>query len=559
MKCSSLLAENLPQNSNNVAIECSQIGIHFPFKRKAHTTLRESFIRLIQDRHRKKANENVWVLRDISFKVFKGESIAIVGQNGSGKSTLLKLIAGILMPDEGTFSVNGKLAALIELGAGFHPELSGRENIYLNAAVMGMSTGQIKERFEDIVNLAQLHQFIDQPLKTYSSGMRVRLGFAIAINMDPDILLIDEVMAVGDAEFKEKCLSQIEIYLQKQKSLIFVSHNLNLIQRFCEKALYLKDGKYSAFGNTQEVLENYIKDLKEKNEKAIVDSYKKRENVKLLKVINLAYAFQNFSGSVHGVAIGGDDSLFFTDYRTHQIKRIDLKKNEIRLFGQYGVKSGAFIHPNELYIDGSQNLIYISDQGNHRVQILDSEGKFSHFFGKKGEGSGEFIDPVGLVCDNNNHIFVSDYGNERIQEFDSHGNFIRIRADFTKHISARVGPQGLCALPDGNLLVTTYLYNRILSVDDDGNPQVFSDLSGIGSNLRLHGICHDSNRNIYVCERRLGLLIKLDCTGQLVYAEALLDKPLKAGPTGIAIDADDNLYVADFFHNSIYIVKDVSQ
>src|SRR5690606_20068866 len=169
-----------------------------------HQSLKQSLLRF-----RRASYEDFWALRDISFEIQPGETFGIIGHNGSGKSTLLKCLTGILQPDEGSVSVNGSISALLELGAGFHPELSGRENVYLNAAILGVPRRQIDARFDEIVEFSGLEQFIDTPVKNYSSGMFVRLGFAVAINVDPDVLIIDEVLAVGDAEFQAKCADKM--------------------------------------------------------------------------------------------------------------------------------------------------------------------------------------------------------------------------------------------------------------------------------------------------------------------------------------------------------------
>jgi lipopolysaccharide transport system ATP-binding protein len=202
-------------------------------------------------------------LEDVSFDLRKGESLALIGRNGAGKSTLLKLLANITRPTFGTITTNGQLSALIELGAGFHPDLTGRENIYLNGAILGLSRADIDRRFDEILGFSELSQFIDTPVKRYSSGMTVRLGFAVASCIEPDILLVDEVLAVGDASFQQKCLRRIQTLLDTGTSIIFVSHNLYLVQAVCEQALYLDHGRVRARGRTQEVINVYEQDLQE--------------------------------------------------------------------------------------------------------------------------------------------------------------------------------------------------------------------------------------------------------------------------------------------------------
>jgi lipopolysaccharide transport system ATP-binding protein len=203
----------------------------------------------------------LWALRDISFDLSEGQSLALIGPNGAGKTTILKLLANITKPTGGEITVNGKLSALIELGAGFHPDLTGRENIFLNGTILGLKKNEIRKRFDEIVSFSELDQFIDTPVKRYSSGMSVRLGFAVAACIEPNILLVDEVLAVGDAAFREKCMSRIKSLLEKGTSLIFVSHNLWLVQAICESAIYLDAGKIKYTGKTTEVIDMYDRTL----------------------------------------------------------------------------------------------------------------------------------------------------------------------------------------------------------------------------------------------------------------------------------------------------------
>ena len=186
--------------------------------------------------------DEFWALKDISFEIPEGSTFGIIGSNGSGKSTLLKCLAGILTPDKGTLKVNGRISALLELGAGFHPDLTGRENVFLNGAILGMTNKEIENNFDDIIEFAGLGQFIDTPVKNYSSGMVVRLGFAIATNVDPEILIIDEVLAVGDASFQQRCFEKIESFRKDGKTIILVSHGLSQITQLCTTAAWLERG-----------------------------------------------------------------------------------------------------------------------------------------------------------------------------------------------------------------------------------------------------------------------------------------------------------------------------
>lgn len=201
--------------------------------------------------------ESIAAVQDVSFDVAKGEAVGLIGSNGSGKSTLLKVAAGILRPTQGTVDISGRVAALIELGAGFHPEISGRENIFINGAVLGLSRRDLEDRFDSIVEFSGLADFIEEPVKNYSSGMYVRLGFAVAIHTDPDVLMVDEVLSVGDEAFAHRCLRRIEEFLARGKTLLLVSHSLDLIESVCDRAVWLDRGKLRLDGHPRRVIDAY--------------------------------------------------------------------------------------------------------------------------------------------------------------------------------------------------------------------------------------------------------------------------------------------------------------
>jgi lipopolysaccharide transport system ATP-binding protein len=204
---------------------------------------------------------SVSALKDVSFVADRGEAFGIVGRNGSGKSTLLKIISGILKPTSGIVRVNGRIAALIELGAGFHPEITGRENIYINGIMLGLSRREIDSRFDAIVEFSGIGDFIDQPVKTYSSGMYVRLGFAVAVHVDPEILLIDEVLAVGDEEFSQKCIAKIQELKYRGVTLVFVTHQLDQVRMLCDRAMWLDHGEVTSIGDPARVVDDYLQDV----------------------------------------------------------------------------------------------------------------------------------------------------------------------------------------------------------------------------------------------------------------------------------------------------------
>lgn len=226
-------------------------------RRKRFLTLKSTLIDLLTKRNSEE-KATFWALNDVSFALKRGEMLGIIGRNGSGKSTLLKVIAGITKPTSGKITVNGRLSALIELGGGFHPEISGRENIMINGIILGLSRKQLLDKMDDIIKFSGLGDFIDAPVRTYSSGMFIRLGFSIAIHVDPEILLIDEILAVGDAKFGHKCIDKIEEYKNKDKTILFVSHDLSAVEKFCDRAIWLEKGRILAEGHPREIIDRYL-------------------------------------------------------------------------------------------------------------------------------------------------------------------------------------------------------------------------------------------------------------------------------------------------------------
>lgn len=223
---------------------------------------------------RKKYHKSFRALDGISLQIPKGQSLGIIGQNGSGKSTLLKIICGVLQPTSGDVYVQGRIGSLLELGAGFNPEFTGRENVYMNGALMGLSKKEIDERFPEVEAFAEIGSFIDQPVKTYSNGMFMRLAFAAAISIDPDILVIDEALSVGDMFFQHKCISKMESFKKKGKTILLVAHDLNLIRNFCNAAILLNNGKLTAQGDPESVTEQYMMLIRKKQTELATSMFK---------------------------------------------------------------------------------------------------------------------------------------------------------------------------------------------------------------------------------------------------------------------------------------------
>ena len=231
-----------------------------------------------------KTHEEFWALRSVDLDVGKGQAVGIVGPNGAGKSTLLKLMAKIIYPTSGEVIINGSLSALLELGAGFHPDLTGRENIYINAAILGMKKRDVDRKLKDIIEFSELERFIDTPVKNYSSGMYMRLGFSVAINVNPDILLVDEVLAVGDQAFQAKCYKVIYDFMKRGKTIIIVSHDLETISDLCSKVIFLKDGKIIDMGKPLNIVSKYRAYIEELEKKRIIQQ-QRAQRKKIFKTV----------------------------------------------------------------------------------------------------------------------------------------------------------------------------------------------------------------------------------------------------------------------------------
>jgi ABC-type polysaccharide/polyol phosphate transport system ATPase subunit len=235
------------------AVQVDGLSKRFKLYRERNQSLKAALMR-----GKRASFEEFWALRDVSFEIPVGSTFGLIGENGSGKSTLLKCIAHILQADTGSVQVNGRIAALLELGSGFHQELSGRENVYLNGSILGLGKKELERKFDEIVDFAGIEEFIDQPVKNYSSGMYVRLGFAIAINVDPDILLVDEVLAVGDAAFQEKCMDKFAEFRRRGKTVVIVSHAMGSLRSMCDRAVWLEHGHLIREGRANEIVDGYL-------------------------------------------------------------------------------------------------------------------------------------------------------------------------------------------------------------------------------------------------------------------------------------------------------------
>lgn len=369
----------------DIAINFNHVSKKFKKGRKFY--LKQALLDLFKSSH----EEDFWALKDVSFKIRKGESVGIVGANGSGKSTILKLIAGVLTPTKGQVEVKGRVGSLIELSAGFHPELSGRDNIYLNGTILGLSKAEIDKKFDEIVDFAELENFIDTPIKHYSSGMHVRLGFSIAVSVNPEILLIDEVFSVGDVSFQQKSLNVMKDFRKRGVTIILVSHSLQIIQEFCDRALLIRDGQVCYGGKPQTVVYKYLKYLADKEESISRNPNKSPGKiVEIIKIeildkngkINRAFktgetliirikfkAIKDVNKPVFGIAIYKDNDIHIsgpntktsqfviekingTCYLDYQIDKIPL------LAGRYYISVGIFNSTISSAFDFAERISY---------------------------------------------------------------------------------------------------------------------------------------------------------------------------------------------------------
>ena len=244
----------MKNKKNDIAIDVNHVTKTFKLYSDKPQTLKERLVRGWKNKIEERT-----VLKDINIEINKGETVALIGVNGSGKSTLLKLMTKIIYPNKGTLKTYGKLTSLLELGAGFHPDFTGRENIYFNAAIFGLTKKEIDERLQSIIEFSELGDFIDSPVRTYSSGMYMRLAFSVAINVDAEILLIDEILAVGDQHFQDKCFAKLEELAKSKMTIVIVSHSLDSIKKLCNRAIWINEGKVAMDGKCSDVIDEYLK------------------------------------------------------------------------------------------------------------------------------------------------------------------------------------------------------------------------------------------------------------------------------------------------------------
>ena len=442
-----------------------------------------------------------WALKGLNLEVKSGEAVGIIGENGAGKTTMLKLIAGIMKPNEGELKVSGRVASLIELGAGFHPDLTGRENIYLCGSIMGMKAARIKESFDSIVSFAGIEEFLDTPIKRYSMGMFVRLGFSVAMHLDTDIMLIDEVLAVGDLNFQAKCRDALDRFKESGKTIIFVSHDLGSVLSLCSKVVWLGKGKIMEAGDPQKVVNAYIahsersagSTLNLQRDSAWASAYDAGDAVKeprglasgsggnilaasllghcvavfspsgkLIKKIGTAGLGDGKLYSPAGVAFDGK-AVFVSDLSNACVNKYDIDGVCLEIF------RGEFSEPFGLCVSGKEKLI-VTDRKLHRVFELSQDGRLVNSFGGKGSGAGEFNFPIAAAADARGFLYISDLNNHRVQVYDGERKLAGSFGKFGSGPEEFNGPHDL-VVRGSSLFIADHLNARVKKYDISASPE----------------------------------------------------------------------------------------
>ncbi|MCA9924212.1 MAG: ABC transporter ATP-binding protein [Anaerolineales bacterium] len=365
-------------------VRFENVSKRFYFSREKPQSVLESVISRFS-RSQKRENQDLWALKQVSFDVMPGQGFGFIGRNGSGKSTILKLISQILRPNEGQIVIRGRVSALLELGAGFHPDLTGRENIFLNAAVLGLSEAETKARFDDIVAFSELGEFINMPVKHYSSGMYMRLGFSVAIHVRPDILIVDEILAVGDQAFQAKCIDAILEMKRQGVTIIIVSHNMNMMQTLCSHLVWIEKGAVRASGPTTEVAAKYVEYSYERESKALTVVDFERMGDQVVEIT--AVRFLDASGNEQQIYETGDKLTIEMAYIAH--KPIPNPEFGLAIHRQDGVQVNG---PNtqlagvDLGVVEGQGIVrYVVDQlpllpAKYVVTTAVHDGRFPHCY-----------------------------------------------------------------------------------------------------------------------------------------------------------------------------------
>lgn len=359
---------------DRVAVRLENISVRYRVPHERVTTLKEHAIRVLQ---RRIQFDDFWALHNVSAEVRQGEAVGIIGRNGAGKSTLLKVISRVLRPTQGRVWIRGRIAPLLEFGAGFHPELTGRENVFLNGALLGFSRADMQAKFQSIVDFAELAEFIDAPLRTYSSGMIARLGFAIATDVDPDILIVDEVLGVGDAEFQWKSADRINDFRKNGVTILLVSHDLDAVRNICAKSIWLDNGRVVEWGPTDQVVEAYLTRAAAREEARLVEQQQRsavdRWGSGEVRIVDVR--FLNANGAIcHTLASG---SPMTARIRYHASQRIKKPMFGVAIYRSDGIHVNGpntrFSNFDIDWIEGDGEVDYVIE----RLPLLEGSYDFS--------------------------------------------------------------------------------------------------------------------------------------------------------------------------------------
>lgn len=378
---------------SDIAVRAAGIGKQYRIganiaSRQGYKTLQEDLLKFLRNPFKARSAQNTfWALRDISFEVKHGEVLGIIGRNGAGKSTLLKVLSRITKPTTGYADVYGRIGSLLEVGTGFHPELTGRENIFLNGAILGMRRAEIQRRFDEIVDFAEIEQFLETPVKRYSSGMYMRLAFAVAAHLDPEVLVVDEVLAVGDAKFQEKCLGKMQEVAQGGRTVLFVSHNMDAILKLCERAIILDKGNLTFDGDVQQATQHYLQQHKTQNKSQISFDIQRQSPIEVMRieiveeenaakdkltslVCLVDYVVHKPIGSVVAIRIRNQLGIGV-------MTLIDTDTDQQRFYKQPGMYRLRFRLPDLILAAGIYDVtVSLSDMKAERFQFLESIVQF---------------------------------------------------------------------------------------------------------------------------------------------------------------------------------------
>lgn len=348
-------------------------------------------------------SEEFWALKDVSFEIKQGDRVGIIGRNGAGKSTLLKILSRITEPTSGKISIKGRVASLLEVGTGFHPELTGRENIYLNGAILGMGKAEIKKKFDEIVAFAEVEKFLDTPVKRYSSGMYVRLAFAVAAHLEPEILIVDEVLAVGDAQFQKKCLGKMEDVGKDGRTVLFVSHNMSMIEKLCSTAIYLQYGHIRMNGISNQVIEKYLSDGLISTHDVSLKERKDRQGSGKVKIVN--FWVDNLSEEKQDILKSGKDYVFVMEFeRTNPYRNLD------NVIGSIGITDNR----------GEMILLVRSNFTNENFSIAQNKGRIECKIKNFNLATGVYITKLFL---SHREVEVLDYIDNAVEIIVEGGDF----------------------------------------------------------------------------------------------------------------------------------------